>query len=71
LAAARKQATVHAASGIPYHWIVNVRDRRVEAYLDPTSSGDRVRTDYAPGGRVPVILGGVTFGEVAVDDLLP
>jgi Uma2 family endonuclease len=71
LADDRKQATVYAASGIPHYWIVNVRERTVEVYLDPTNSGYRVRTDSATGERVPVILDRVTVGEVAVDDLLP
>jgi Uma2 family endonuclease len=71
LAEDRKQAIVYAASGIPYFWIVNVRDRTVEVYLDPTASGYKVRTDYTPGERLPVILDRVTVGEVAVDDLLP
>ena len=35
----RKQAAIHAAGGIPVYWIVNLVDRQLEVYSDPSPSG--------------------------------
>lgn len=65
---------VYGRGGVPVYWVVNVADRRIEVYTDPTGPtaqpGYRTRTDYLPGSAVPVILGGVTVGTVAVDEVL-
>jgi Uma2 family endonuclease len=71
LAQDRMQAGIYAAAGIPVYWIVNVVGRQVEVYSQPGINGYQVRTDYAAGQRVPLILNGVQVGNVAVDDLLP
>ena len=71
LAQDRQQAAVYAAAGIPYYWIVNVVERKVEVYFDPAPNGYKSRTDYLVGENVPVVIGGIRIGEIRVDDLMP
>ena len=67
----RRQAGIYAVAGIPHYWIVNVNEHRVEVYLDPSPTGFRLRGNYASGEKVPVVIDGISVGEIAVDDLLP
>jgi Uma2 family endonuclease len=65
---------IYARHRIPEYWIVNLVDRRVEVYTRPRAGrvpAYRVRTDYGPGEKVPVVLGGDTLGGISVDDILP
>jgi Uma2 family endonuclease len=62
---------LYGPAGIPVYWIVNLVDRQVEVYTDPGPNGYATRTDYRPGQRVPVVIGGQPVGQVAVDDILP
>ena len=61
----------YAGGGIPVYGIVNLVDRRIELYTDPSPAGYRSRVDFQPGERVPVVIDGQPVGEVAVDDMLP
>jgi Uma2 family endonuclease len=66
---------IYARNGVPVYWIVNVADRLVEVFADP--SGPVLTPDYAtaatfgPADAVPVALGGVAVGAVRAADLLP
>lgn len=71
LAQDRQQAAIYAASRIPFYWIVNVVERKVEVYSDPTPEGYKFRSEYGAGEQVPLVIDGVIVGNVAVDDLLP
>jgi Uma2 family endonuclease len=66
---------VYARDGIPVYWIVNLVDRQVEVYQQPTGASPSptygAQRIYKPGDSVPVVLGGVNAGAVAVVDLLP
>jgi Uma2 family endonuclease len=66
---------IYAAARIPVYWIVNLIERRVEVFDDPSGAGERpdygIRRLYLPGDRVPVVLDGHELGQIAVDDLLP
>jgi Uma2 family endonuclease len=66
---------IYAAAGIPYYWLANLPERRIEVYSDsigPEQWPDyRRRTDHAPGDVVPVVLDGVEVGWLAVRELLP
>jgi len=66
---------IYARESIPVYWIVNVVDRQIEVYTDPTGPVSvpvyRRRQDYAAGSSVPVVLDGTTVGTLAVDDVLP
>ena len=74
---------IYARDAIPVYWVVNLIDRRVEVFTDPTgptpppgAAADwephyHSRHDYPAGSVVPVVLDGVAVGDVAVDELLP
>lgn len=74
---------IYARDSIPVYWVVNLVDRRIEVFTDPTGPNPpaglpggtdphyRTRQDYPTGTTVPVTLDGVTVGTVSVDELLP
>jgi Uma2 family endonuclease len=66
---------IYARVSIPQYWVVNLVDRQVEVYTDPTGPVSvpvyRRRQDYTPGMGVPVELDGRAVGAVSVDELLP
>jgi Uma2 family endonuclease len=66
---------IYSRDRVPVYWVVNLVDRRVEVYTDPTGPGDDPRYHtlrvFPPGTAVPVELDGVTAGTIPVDDLLP
>lgn len=61
----------YARGGVAQYWIINLVDRQVEVYSDPASTGYRSSRILMPGQLIPVILDGITIGQIAVDDLLP
>jgi Uma2 family endonuclease len=71
----RDKTRIYARANIPVYWIVNLVDRRVEVYTQP--SGPVAVPAYGafqtfqPGDAVPLVLDGVTVGNVPVADLLP
>jgi Uma2 family endonuclease len=66
---------MYARDGIPVYWIVNLVDRQVEVYEQPTGASPSPtygsQRIYKPGDSIPVSLAGVNAGAVAVVDLLP
>jgi Uma2 family endonuclease len=66
---------IYARAGIPVYWIVNLPDRVVEVYSQPsgpTPSPTYGRKDeYRPGDAIPVALGGQVVGTIPVADLMP
>ena len=48
----RKQALLYARAGIPVYWIVNLVDRQVEVYTDPSPAGYQARQDYHEGDTI-------------------
>ncbi len=71
----RDKTRIYARGGIPVYWIVNLVDRQVEVYTQP--SGPTALPSYGSeqiyqsGDHLPLILDGTTVGTVAVADLLP
>jgi Uma2 family endonuclease len=65
---------IYARAGFVVYWIVNLVNRRVEVYSDPTgpavSPTYRQQADYLPGQSIPLIVGGTDIGPVPVNDLL-
>jgi Uma2 family endonuclease len=66
---------LYARDGIPVYWIVNLIDRQVEVYeqpsgASPSPSYGSLRT-FKLGDAVSVVLGGAIVGSIAVADLLP
>jgi Uma2 family endonuclease len=71
----RDKTRIYARGGIPSYWIVNLVDRRLEVYSQPSGAVDipdyAASHPYFPGDDVPLILDGRTVAVVHVDDLLP
>ncbi|QDV38260.1 Uma2 family endonuclease [Tautonia plasticadhaerens] len=65
----------YAASRLASYWIVDLKAGHVEAHSDPTGRGDSARyratSNFKKGESVPVIIGGVEVGRVAVNDFMP
>jgi hypothetical protein len=65
----------YAADRVAVYWIVNLQDRRLEVYTEPSGPADVPdygrRSDYGPDDEVPVMLDGREVGRVTVRDLLP
>jgi Uma2 family endonuclease len=66
---------LYARDSVGMYWIVNLIDRQVEVYEQPsgpTSSPTYgTRRTYKPGDAIPFALAGATVGSVLVNDLLP
>lgn len=66
---------IYARAGIPVYWVVNLVDRQIEVYSDPTGPVSapvyRRRQDFPPGTAVPIDLEGTSIGTVAVSDVIP
>lgn len=71
----RDKTRIYARGGIACYWIVNLVDRRVEVYTQP--SGPTAVPAYGafqvfrPGDAIPLVLDGAAAGSVAAADLLP
>lgn len=71
----RDKTRIYARGGIAVYWIINLVDRRVEVYTQP--SGPTAVPAYGtfqtfqPGDNVPLVLDGATVAAVPAADLLP
>lgn len=66
---------MYAEAKIPTYWIINLVDRQVEVYSQPTGpakvAGYKQMTVYRTGEYIPVRIDGREVGRIAVGDLLP
>ncbi len=66
---------IYARARIPVYWIVNLIDRQIEVFTDPTGPGRRPRYRqcqiFGQDDEVPVVLEGKEVGRIAVRELLP
>lgn len=66
---------IYARAGIPMYWIVNIPERLVEVYSQPSGNTFtpmyRQLQTYGYSDTVPVIVDGNELGFVAVSDLFP
>jgi len=66
---------IYAGARIPVYWIVNLIDRRVEVFTQPTGSGEQAdyasRQVFQAPDSIPVVLDGEEVGQIAVAELLP
>lgn len=64
------KARIYARAGLPVYWIVNVTDKVIEVYTQPTGTGENAayakRDDFPVGTAVPVVLDGNTVGTITV-----
>jgi Uma2 family endonuclease len=69
------KGAIYARAKIESYWIVNLNERQIEVYTSPSGSGPGSsyvsRVDYREGNSIPLLLGGATPIQVAVQDLLP
>ncbi len=67
--------TIYARANIPVYWIINLLERQIEVYTEPTGHLDkpdyRQRQDYAETDEVPLVLDGTEVARLRVTDLLP
>jgi Uma2 family endonuclease len=61
----------YARAGIASYWIVNLVDRRIEAYRAPGQGGYGESTTYDRASRIPVSIGTEEVGAIDVRDVLP
>lgn len=70
-----EKGRIYARAGVPVYWIINLVDRQVEVYTQPSGPSDAPAygslVTYAPGDAVPLVLDGVTVATVPAADLLP
>jgi Uma2 family endonuclease len=66
---------LYARAGISVYWIVNLVERRVEVYTDPSGPAEepdyRKRDDFEPADTIPVVLHEIEVGQLLVRELLP
>jgi len=64
---------IYAGNGIPTYWVVNVNDKVIEVYTQPTGTGETAaytkRDDFAVGTAVTVALDGVGVGSITVAEV--
>ena len=70
-----KQA-IYAAAGIPEYWIVNLEQRAIEVYREPTpAAGGRatycVQQQFGAADAVSVCIAGREIGRIAVAEIVP
>jgi Uma2 family endonuclease len=70
------KARLYARAAIPIYWIVNIPNRQIEVYSDPTAADAaeahyRQRQDFDAFGAVPLVLEECTVSMIPVRDLLP
>ncbi len=66
---------IYARAGVPVYGILNLIDRRLEVYSEPTGPAQqpdyRQRRDFGPADTFPLMIDGQERGRVPVADLLP
>ncbi len=66
---------IYAEVGIVIYWIVNLVDRQIEVYTDPTGPAEtpdyRQHRDYGPTQAVPLVIDGREIAQLPVQDILP
>jgi hypothetical protein len=66
---------VYARSGFLTYWLINLVDRRIEVYSQPTGPVEGPnylhRQDYGPGEMIPLVIEGREVGRLDVGYLLP
>jgi hypothetical protein len=68
------KARTYARAAIPIYWIVNLPERQVEVYTDPTGPDTwpvyRTRRDHAASDTVPFVLDGREIAHIPVSEML-
>lgn len=68
------KARIYARAGIPVYWVVNVVDRKIEVYSEPSGPCESPAyakcDEYSVGTAVPVVVDGTVVGTIAVADVM-
>jgi Uma2 family endonuclease len=68
------KARIYARAGIPVYWVVNVIDKVIEVYTQPSgptaAPAYAQRDTFAVGSAVPAVLDGNTVGTIAVAEVM-
>jgi Uma2 family endonuclease len=71
----RDKTRIYARAGLPCYWIINLVDRRIEVFAQPSGPATVPAYQsfriYQPGDDVPLTLDGITVPTVPVNELLP
>jgi Uma2 family endonuclease len=62
---------LYAGAGIPSFWILNLVDRQLEVYSEPSARGYGRRDLFGPGGTIPLVIDGEELGVIDMNALLP
>ncbi|MCB8945831.1 MAG: Uma2 family endonuclease [Ardenticatenaceae bacterium] len=66
---------IYAQAGIAIYWIVNLSERQIEVYSQPSGPSDNPTyhqlITYHEAEQIPVILNGQEIAQLTVRDLLP
>jgi Uma2 family endonuclease len=66
---------IYARAGIPIYWIVNLPERQIEVYTQPSGATAhptyRQLATYREGDEIPVVLAGEEIASLSVSELLP
>ncbi len=69
------KGALYGRVGVPFYWLINLQDGRLELYSDPSSPdpnpGYRQRQDLGPADAVPLVLDGREVCRIPVSDILP
>ncbi len=70
-----RKKRLYARSGYSVYWLINLVNRQVEIYTDPTGPVEEPdylhRQDFGPDDMIPLVIEGREVGRLAVRDLLP
>jgi hypothetical protein len=71
----QEKARMYARARLVCYWIVNLVDRQVEVYTDPSGPGRnpsyRQQQTYGPTDAVPLVIGGQEVARIPAQELLP
>ncbi len=71
----QEKGRLYARAGIGCYWIINLVDRQIEVYTEPTGPDPdpayRQRQDHGETAEVPLVIEGREVARVLVADLLP
>ena len=69
------KARLYGRAGIPVYWIINLTDRQLELFTEPTgpdpSPGYRQQHTFGPDDEIPFELDGIEIARFAVRNFLP
>lgn len=65
---------IYAKAASPVYWILNLVDRRIEVYSNPTGTAElpdyRSRQEFSSGEQVPLVIDGRQIAQLPVAEML-